>query len=280
MKSLQVTEVKPTSKWWNIDVRELWKYRDLVMLFVRRDFISVYKQTILGPLWYILRPLLTTITFTVVFGNIAGMSTDGVPKMLFYLAGLTAWGYFSECITKTSDTFIQNANIFRKVYFPRLVMPISKIIAALIGLGIQLLFFLAFWLYFYLRGAAIEPNLHLLLLPVLIIIMALMGLGMGIVITSMTTKYRDLKFLVVFGVQLLMYGSPVIYPLSTVSGKLKLLILANPMTPIIETFKFAFLGKGEFEWIYLAYSAGFSIVIFIIGILLFSKIEKNFVDTV
>lgn len=266
--------------WFDIKIRELWQYRDLILLFVRRDFVSVYKQTILGPLWYLLQPLLTTITFTVIFGNIAGISTGGMPHMLFYFSGLVMWNYFADCLNKTSNTFINNANLFGKVYFPRLSVPISIVISNLITFAIQFAFFLVFYFYYRIKGIVLEPNLNIFLVPLLILIMAMLGLGVGIIVSSLTTKYRDLRFLVAFGVQLMMYATPVIYPLSTIPEKYKLYILLNPMTPVIETFRYAFLGSGTLDWSWLSYSCAFTVVVFVLGVILFNRIEKNFMDTI
>jgi lipopolysaccharide transport system permease protein len=272
--------IEPQRSWWDLRLGELWRYRDLIWLFVWRDFVAYYKQTILGPLWYLIQPILTTIVFSVIFGNIAKLSTDGLPPFLFYLAGNTVWGYFSTCLTSTSNTFSTNAAIFGKVYFPRLSIPISIILSNLISFGIRLGVFLCFLAYFILAGSAIHPNLWILLLPVLLLIMAGLGLGFGILISSLTTKYRDLQQLVGFGVQLLMYATPVIYPLSTIQGAWRWLILANPMTPVVEIFRLAFLGTSSLDPIFLIYSAAFVMVIFIIGVLVFNHVEATFMDTV
>ncbi len=272
--------IKPKVGWFDIDLKELWQYRDLIMLFVRRDFVSIYKQTILGPLWFIIQPLITTVMFTIVFGNIAKISTDGLPKMLFYLSGTVTWSYFARCLTGTSNTFVGNAGIFGKVYFPRLAVPVSIVISGLISYGLQFILFLCFVVYFMIQGAGVQPNIAILLTPVLILIMAMLGLGMGIIISSLTTKYRDLQFMVGFGVQLLMYATPVIYPVSTIPEKYKFFILANPMTPIIETFRYAYLGKGTFSWNHLGLSVIISLIILFIGVMMFSKVEKRFMDTV
>ncbi|MCP4351295.1 MAG: ABC transporter permease [Desulfobacterales bacterium] len=274
------TIIEPKVGWFDIDLKELWQYRDLIMLFVRRDFVSIYKQTILGPLWFIIQPLVTTVMFTIVFGNIAKISTDGLPKMLFYLSGTVTWSYFARCLTATSNTFVGNAGIFGKVYFPRLAVPISIVISGLISYGLQFILFLCFVVYFMIQGAGVQPNIAILLTPVLILIMAMLGLGMGIIISSLTTKYRDLQFMVGFGVQLLMYATPVIYPVSTIPEKYKFFILANPMTPIIETFRYAYLGKGTFSWNHLGLSVIISLIILFIGVMMFSKVEKRFMDTV
>ena len=266
--------------WFDVDFKELWRYKDLILLLVRRDFVAIYKQTILGPLWFIIQPLLTTIMFTIVFGNIAKISTDGLPKMLFYLSGTVTWSYFASCLNSTSNTFIANAGIFGKVYFPRLAVPISIVISNLISYGLQFVFFLCFMAYFLICGSDIHPNIAILLTPVLLLIMAGLGLGLGIIISSLTTKYRDLRFLITFGVQLFMYATPVVYPLSMVPDKYKPFILANPMTPIIETFRYCYLGKGTFEWSHLGLSAATMLVILFIGFMMFSKVEKTFMDTI
>lgn len=272
--------ILPQSAWFNLRLIDLWRYRDLIMLFVRRDIVSIYKQTILGPLWHIIQPLLTTLVYTFVFGSIAKLSTDGLPPILFYLAGVVAWQYFSTCLVKTSGTFIGNAQIFGKVYFPRLTVPISVVISSLLTFVIQFCLFLCFLLYFYLQGYDIYITYTALLLPISIIIMALLGLGMGIIISSLTTKYRDLQFLVTFGIQLFMYATPVIWPISSIPEKWKTLALANPMAPIIESIRAGFLGAGDFTYWQLAYSALFAIVVFIIGVVLFNRVEKSFMDTV
>lgn len=263
-----------------LNFKEVWRYRDLLLLFVRRDFVAEYKQTILGPLWYFIQPLFTTIVFTVVFGNFAGISTDGLPPMLFYLAGVTCWNYFADCLRKTSTTFKDNQKIFGKVYFSRLTVPLSIVISNLIKFGIQILLFLGFYLYFFANGAAIQPNFALLLFPLLVILLAGLGLGFGLIVTSLTTKYRDLVFLIQFGVQLGMYATPVIYPLSEVPEKYQWLVLLNPMTSVIETFKYGVLGQGTFSWWYLGYSFVFTAILLVCGIAVFNFTEKNFMDTV
>jgi lipopolysaccharide transport system permease protein len=272
--------IRPKSRWFDLHLADLWRYRDLVMLFVRRDFVSTYKQTILGPLWFIIQPLLTTLTFTLIFGNIAQLSTDGLPKILFYLSGVTAWNYFSECLLRTSETFSANANIFGKVYFPRLAVPVSIVISNLIKFAIQLGLFLGFYLFFLARGTAIRPTMALLLLPVLLLMMAALGLGSGIIVSSLTTRYRDLRFLVQFGAQLLMYSTPVIFPLSKLPEQYRWIMLANPMTSVIEAFRYAFLGTGTFSWLLLGISAAVTLFILAIGVLLFNQVEKSFMDTV
>lgn len=272
--------VKPLNKWYDLRLKEIFRYKDLLLLFVRRDFVSVYKQTILGPIWFFIQPIITSITFTVIFGNLARISTDGIPPILFYMSGITLWNYFSDTLTKTSDTFTANANIFGKVYFPRMIVPLSVVLSNLIKFSVQLLLFLSVWIYFLITKDDIGPNIYLLLVPFLILLMGFLGLACGIIISSMTTKYRDLKFLVGFGVQLLMYATPIVYPLSIVPEKYKWIILANPVTSIVETFKFAFLGIGDFNIWHLGYSLIFTIILFFIGLVVFHKVEKSFMDTV
>lgn len=272
--------ITPERKVFDLNLREVWQYRDLLALFVRRDFAHLYKQTILGPLWFFIQPLLTTIMFTVVFGNLAGISTDGIPPMLFYLAGVTNWNYFADSLNKTSTTFRDNQHIFGKVYFSRLVMPISTVVFNLIKYGIQFVLFLAIYFYFFFKGADISPNSYAFLFPLLVLMLAGLGLGFGLIITSLTTKYRDMMFLVQFGVQLFMYATPVIYPLSEVPEQYRFLAILNPLTSIIETFKVGFIGVGTFEWSYLAYSFGFMVVLLLLGVVVFNRTEKTFMDTV
>lgn len=272
--------IRPQRGWLDLRLGELWRYRYLVMLFVRRDFVSVYKQTILGPLWYLIQPLLTTITFTIVFGNIARLPTDGLPQFLFYMSGTVIWAYFADCMTKTSNTFVQNASLFGKVYFPRLAVPVSILISGMIAFGIQFLFFLGFMGYFLLRGTPLHPNAWILLTPLLVLMMAGLGLGFGIIISSLTTKYRDLRFLVQFGVQLWMYGTPVIYSMSSIPERFQPLIAANPLTPIVEAFRYAYLGSGSPSLNQLLYSFGFMVVVVLVGAIIFNRIEATFMDTV
>lgn len=272
--------IRPQRNLFDLRLGELWQARDLVKLFVWRDFVAGYKQTILGPLWYLIQPLLTTLTFTVIFGNIAQLPTDGLPPFIFYMAGTVIWSYFAACLSKTSNTFTANAGIFGKVYFPRLAVPVSILISNLIGFAIQFGLFLLFVGYFALRQADVQPNQWMLLMPVLLLLMAGLGLGFGIIISSLTTRYRDLQFLVSFGVQLLMYATPVIYSISSVPERYRPLIAANPMTPIIESFRFAFLGSGAVNVNGLLYSAGFMVIVLFIGLLLFNQIERSFMDTV
>jgi lipopolysaccharide transport system permease protein len=272
--------IRPQRGWFDLRLGELWQARELIMLFVWRDFVSVYKQTILGPLWYLIQPLLTTITFTVIFGRIASLPTDNLPDFLFYMAGTLVWSYFAQCLTKTSETFIANAVLFGKVYFPRLTVPISILISNLITFAIQFLLFLGFMAYFAATGSPIHPNLSLLLLPVLLLILAGLGLSGGIIVSALTTRYRDLRYLVTFGVQLFMYATPVVYPLSSVSEKYRILILANPLTSIVETFRYGFLGAGSLDFGNLLYSTVFMLVALVVGVLLFNHVEATFMDTV
>jgi lipopolysaccharide transport system permease protein len=272
--------IEPKRGLLDLHLKDLYRYRDLVLLFVRRDFVAVYKQTILGPLWYLIQPLLTTITFTVIFGNIAQLPTDGLPQFLFYMSGTVIWTYFADCLTKTSNTFVNNAQLFGKVYFPRLAVPVSILLSNLITFAIQFTFFLAFMGFFALTGADLRPNWWILISPLLVFMMAGLGLGFGIIISSLTTKYRDLRFLVQFGVQLLMYATPVIYPVSSIPERFQPLIQANPMTPIVEAFRYAFLGAGSFNPMNLLYSFGFMLVVVIIGTVIFNRVEATFMDTV
>jgi len=274
------TTIRPKSGWFDIDLRELWNYRDLILLFVKRDFISIYKQTILGPLWYLIQPIMTTLVFTVIFGKVARLSTDGLPPMLFYLSGVVVWRYFADCLQKTSNTFVGNAHLFGKIYFPRLTVPISVIVSNLISFVIQLLLLACAWIYFFSHGADIRTHVTLLLLPLLVMQMALLGLGCGIVISSLTTRYRDLAQLVGFGVQLWMFATPVVYPASVIPDNWRWILLVNPMAPILEIFRWMLLGVGRVEaWTVLS-SLVSTLLIFIVGILLFSRIDKNFMDTV
>lgn len=273
--------IKPQNKWYQVDLASIWHYRDLLMLLVRRDFVSVYKQTILGPLWFFIQPIITALTFTFIFSGIANISTDGNPAILFYMAGITLWTYFSDCLTKTSNTFIANAGVFGKVYFPRLIVPLSVLVSNLIKFGIQFLIFICVWVYFLMNKNDLHVHWQLMwLLPILIVMMAGLGLGFGVLISSLTTKYRDLTFLIGFGVQLLMYGSSVVLPISTMSDKIKVIMLLNPLTSIIEAFKYIFLGSGFFEPFWLIYSFGIMIVFIAIAVITFTKVERSFMDTV
>ena len=273
--------IKPHTRLLDLHLADVWRYRDLLWLFVRRDFVAVYKQTILGPLWFFIQPLLTTIVFTIIFSGVAKIPTDGYPAMLFYLAGTTPWNYFATCLNKTSNTFIQNAGIFGKVYFPRLVVPLSIVVSNIIQFGIQFLLFLGFLCYYLAKGSAINPHWALLvvLTPALILLMAALGLGAGIIVSSLTTKYRDFTFLVAFGVQLMMYGTPIIYPLSAIPAKWRWLVELNPMSGPVESFRALFLG-GPIPWSGLGLSTAITAVLLVIGVVLFNRVEKTFMDTV
>lgn len=275
--------IKGHTSLFDLKFNDLWNYRDLLVMFVKRDFVSFYKQTVLGPLWFFIQPIFTTIVFTFVFGNLAGISTDGLPQQLFYLTGITSWNYFSDCLTKTSTVFKDNANIFGKVYFPRLIMPLSIVVSNLVRFGVQLLlliFMMIYFCFFSVQGSDFHVTYAILFFPLLVLLMALLGLGLGLIITAITTKYKDLTFLVTFGVQLLMYGTTVIYPLSSAPEKYKKIIELNPMTSIIEAFRYAFLGKGEFTFWSIGYSIIITLIVLFFGILIFNKTEKNFVDTI
>ncbi|GAB1414948.1 ABC transporter permease [Paludibacter sp.] len=274
------TVIKPKNKLYEVDFKEIWNYRDLLSMFVKRDIITQYKQTILGPLWFFVQPALTTIMYMVVFGGIAKISTDGLPQPLFYLAGIVLWQYFSDCLNKTSSTFTTNQHIFGKVYFPRLIVPLSTITSNLVRLFIQFILFVLVYLYYFFTGVSVSPNAYALLFPVLIIMIAGLSLGFGIIVSSMTTKYRDLTILFTFFVQLWMYATPVIYPLSTMSEKYQWIIALNPLTSIFEAFKYGMLGVGTFELGQLIYSFIFMIVTLLIGIVIFNKVQRSFMDTV
>ena len=272
--------ISPHRGVWDLRLGQLWRYRDLILVFVHRNFVATYKQTILGPLWFFLQPFFTTVVFTLVFSKIAGVSTDEVPPFLFYLAGVVVWNYFQECLVKTSATFTQNANLFGKVYFPRLTVPLSIVVTNILTFAIQFIFFLGFFCYFLWQHAPIEPSWRIAVLPLLLVQMAALGLGVGCIVSALTTKYQDLQMLVGFGVQLWMYASCVAYPLSAIPAKWRWAFICNPMVPIVEGFRFAFLGQGIVEMWHLVVGAGISTVIFIIGILLFNHVEKSFTDTV
>ncbi|UYZ65211.1 ABC transporter permease [Hymenobacter weizhouensis] len=272
--------IQPRTGLLDLGLRDVWRYRDLVMLFVRRDFVSTYKQTVLGPIWFFIQPLLTTITYVIIFGNVAKLSTDGLPQLLFYLAGITIWNYFAQTLTTTSTVFTANAHIFGKVYFPRLTMPLSIVLSNLIRFGIQFALFLGCWAYYLATSDVVKPNAFLLLTPVLVALMGLLSLGLGMIFSSLTTKYRDLAMLLTFGVQLLMYATPVIYPLSSLSPKYKWLIMANPLSSIVEAFRYGFLGAGTFSWGMLGYSVLITLLVLLTGTIIFNKVEKSFTDTV
>lgn len=272
--------IRARNGWFDINPGELWRYRDLIALFVWRDFVSNYKQTILGPLWYLIQPLLTTTVFTIIFGMVAHLPTDGTPPFLFYLSGVIAWKYFSDCLTCTSNTFAGNVHLFGKVYFPRLTVPLSVVISNLIAFAIQLLLFIAVFMYYYLKSSVVHPQPALLLLPILVVQMAALGLGFGIIISSMTIRYRDLTQLAGFGVQLWMYATPVVYPASSLPEKWRWIMVVNPMAPVIEAFRYAFLGTGAIDIQSWLISAASTVCVVVAGILLFSKVEKTFMDTV
>ena len=273
--------IRPQEKLWKVSLGEIWAYRDLIELFVKRNIVVQYKQTILGPLWYLIQPILTVIMNIVVFGGIANMSTDGVPQALFYLAGNVCWFYFSDCLNQTSSTFVANQGMFGKVYFPRMVVPISTVLSNLLRFGIQVGLFVAFWLYYFATGSDISLNWAILLVPVLVFMLAGLGLGFGILISSFTTKYRDLTILFTFVVQLWMYATPIVYPISMVTNeKLRTIIMLNPMTSIIEAFKYATLGQGYFSWSALGYSFAFMTILLVWGIVVFNKVQRSFMDTV
>ena len=263
-----------------ISFHQLWKYRDLLLLMVRRDFVSFYKQTIMGPLWFFIQPIFTTITFTVIFGRLAGISTDGLPQPLFYMVGITMWNYFSECLNKTSSVFRDNAGLFGKVYFPRLIIPLSIVLSNLIKFGVQFLLLSLLMACYAIQGNSFSPSLYILLFPLLIVLMACQGLGIGLIITTMTNKYRDLAFLLGFGVQLLMYATPVIYPLSSIEDPYRTYLSLNPMAGIIEIARLGLLGQGYFTLFTFSYTVGITLLIFITGIFVFNKVEKSFIDTV
>jgi lipopolysaccharide transport system permease protein len=274
------TIIRPKSAWFDINLLELWKYRDLILLFARRDFVSVYKQTILGPIWFLLQPLFTTIVFTVIFGKVAKIPTDGLPQVIFYMCGIVTWQYFASCLTKTSDTFVVNAAIFGKIYFPRLAVPVSIVIINLLTFAIQFILFLVLLAFFYFKGSTIHPNRWMLITPFLLIQMAALGLGSGILVSSLTTKYRDMTFVVGFGIQLWMYATPIVYPMSQIPEKWQWIYALNPMAAIVETFRYAFLGAGTIRLWQFGISLGITLLILFTGIMLFSRIEKSFMDTV
>jgi lipopolysaccharide transport system permease protein len=272
--------IEPQNSLLDLNLKDVWRYRDLLWMFVKRDFISFYKQTILGPLWFFIQPLFTTIIYTFIFGGLANISTDGLPQPLFYMAGITSWNYFSDCITKTSTVFKDNANIFGKVYFPRLIIPLSIVASNLVRFAVQIFFMAIMMIYYSWSGAEFHITWAISLFPVLVLLMALLGLGLGLIVTALTTKYKDLAFLVTFGIQLLMYTTTVIYPLSSAPVKYKTIISLNPMTGIIECFRYGLLGRGELSFNTLGYSFIFTLVALIFGILIFNKTEKTFIDTI
>jgi len=279
------TRIRPKTGWFDIDLKELWRYKDLVWMLVKRDFTLIYKQTILGPAWVVIQPLLTTLIFTVVFGNIAGLPTDGMPKFMFYMGGNIAWQYFANCLTTTSNTFISNRQLFGKVYFPRLCMPVSTVVSQLINFFVQFALFIGFVVYYALQpDSAVNPNWKLIMLtPLMLLQLGMLGLGFGIIVSSMTTKYRDLSLLVSFGVHLWMYATPVAYPASLIADKAPQLLgiyMLNPMTPLIELFRSAFLGSTCYYLNYYWLSIAITLLVFVLGVILFSRVEKTFMDTV
>lgn len=274
------TVIKPKNKLFEVDLKEIWHYRDLLSMFVKRDIITQYKQTILGPAWFFIQPAITTIMYMFIFGGIAKIPTDGLPQPLFYLAGIVCWQYFADCLNKTSSTFTTNQNIFGKVYFPRMIVPLSTVASNLVRMGIQFLLFIAVYLYFVFTGVAVAPNAYVFLVPLLVVMLAGLALGFGIIISSMTTKYRDLTILFTFVVQLWMYATPIIYPLSTMSPQKQMIMALNPVTSIVETFKYGTMGVGTFSWGMLGYSFVFMVVLLSIGILVFNKVQRSFMDTV
>lgn len=274
------TVITPHPRLFSLNIGEILKFRDLLFLFVKRDIVTQYKQTILGPIWLVLQPLLTTLMYSLVFGTIAGISADGLPRILFYMASIPMWNYFSDTLTNTSKTFTENASVFGKVYFPRMILPLSKIFSGLIKYLIQFGLFAIIWVYHFSKGT-IQPNIYILAAPFILLVLAVLSLGLGILITSMTTKYRDLTFLITFGVQLLMYATPVIYPLSTVkSASQQFIMQLNPLTSLFELFKYGFLGKGDVNFMWLTYSVVCSFIILFIGMIVFNRVEKKFIDTV
>ena len=281
MEKRFTTVIRPKNGWFDLHLNELLRYRDLIMLFVKRNFTAYYKQTVLGPAWAIIQPFLTTVVFTVVFGNIAGLAPEGIPSFLYYLAGTVVWQYFAGCLTTTSSTFTANASILGKVYFPRLVMPISTVLSQLISFGIQMLFFLAFWVYYlFAPNSGVHPNLYILLFPLLVLQLACLSLGCGIIISACTTKYRDLAMLVGFGVQLWMYATPVAYDISIIPERWLGLYMCNPVTPVVLTMRYAFLGIGNFDFKWYLIGWGTTLILLFFGVILFSRVEKTFMDTV
>lgn len=276
----EITRVTSKSALFNLNLKEIWKYRDLIFLFVKRDLANAYKQTVLGPIWILLTPLLSTTVFTVIFGIVAGIPTDGTPQFLFYMSGNILWNFFQSCLNRGSSTFLNNARLFGKVYFPRLIMPIASIIYNLINYVVQMLVYVVLVVVFSLISANVHPNIYIVLTPLLVLQTALLGTGMGLIISSITTKYRDLNVLVSFGVSLLMYITPVVYPISRVDEGWRWLMFLNPVAPIVETYRYAFLGSGTLNWLFLFISAAVTLLILFWGVIVFNKVEKNFIDTV
>jgi len=274
------SEIKSEDSLFSINFKEVWQYRDLLLMLVKRDYISTYKQTILGPIWFFVQPILTMIIYVILFGQIAKLPTDGAPQIVFYLSGITIWNYFSESLTKTSSVFRDNAAIFGKVYFPRLIMPLSIVVSALIKFGIQFTLFIAIVLYYTFIEHKIHPNLWILATPFLLLLMSLFSLGLGMIFSSMTTKYKDLVFLLTFGIQLFMYATPVVYSITSIPEKYQWIVLANPLTSIFQCFRYGYLGSGSFDPNSLFYSIGVIVVLLSIGVVIFNKVEKSFMDTV
>ena len=263
-----------------LNLRELWNFKDLLLMFVKKDVITIYKQTILGPIWFFVQPIMTTLIFMFVFGNIANISTDGLPQSLFYLSGIVLWNYFSECFIQTSDTFLQNTEIFGKVYFPRIIIPVSKVFSGFIKFLIQFSLFLAIFFFHFISNDLISPNVNILLTPIIVLIIAGYGLGLGLIFSSLTSKYRDLKFLLQFGVQLLMFSTPIIYPLSTLDGNALIFMKLNPLTHLFEAFKYSFLGNGVLNYIGIIYSFSIMLIVLLISTIFFNRTEKNFIDSI
>ncbi len=280
MQNEKITYISAKNKWFRFNFKELWEYRDLILLFVKRNITTSYKQTILGPVWIVINPLLSTVVFTVIFNVIAGVSTDGIPPFLFYMSGNVLWGFFSSCLGKGSSTFLSNARLFGKVYFPRLAQPIADMMCSFINYLIQMTVYVILVVVFALLTPSVQPNLYLFLVPVLVLQTGLLGMGTGLVISSVTTKYRDLNFLVSFGVSLWMYITPVVYPVSRIPGYLRPVMMINPVAPIVEIYRHAFLGCGSFELFYWLISLAVTVLVLFFGILVFNKVEKNFIDTV
>lgn len=280
MSNDNITYIEAKNKLFSVNFRELFRYRDLIWLFVKRDLVNSYKQTVLGPIWILINPLLSTTVFTVIFGVIAGISTDGVPPFLFYMSGNVLWSFFSSNLNKGSSTFLSNARIFGKVYFPRLVMPIANVIFNFINFALQTVVYIILVVMYALMGTGVHPNLMILLTPLLVLQTALLGMGIGLIVSSITTKYRDLNILVNFGISLLMYITPVVYPISEAPLGLGTVLLLNPVAPIVETYRYAFLGSGAFHWVYWLVSLGVTALILLFGLVIFNKVEKNFIDTV
>ncbi|MBQ2211969.1 MAG: ABC transporter permease [Ruminococcus sp.] len=280
MSNDNITYIEAKNKLFSVNFRELFRYRDLIWLFVKRDLVNSYKQTVLGPIWILINPLLSTTVFTVIFGVIAGISTDGVPPFLFYMSGNVLWSFFSSNLNKGSSTFLSNARIFGKVYFPRLIMPIANVIFNFINFALQTVVYIILVVVYALMGTGVHPNLMILLTPLLVLQTALLGMGIGLIVSSITTKYRDLNILVNFGISLLMYITPVVYPISEAPLGLGTVLLLNPVAPIVETYRYAFLGSGAFHWVYWLVSLGVTALILLFGLVIFNKVEKNFIDTV